>query len=151
MEHHNYNITRLAMTIAALLVLQCRAGRDANRFNVQGPETWLVDGRPYSVMATYFIARLDLPRSPLQFTVEWECDTCKAPMAEAEAARVATPLMRYVYSNGIYMRSEVRLKGKTVAPSVIGVVVGESGANGNRGYRISKSIADIRAMAGNAH
>jgi hypothetical protein len=108
-----------------------------------GPETWIIEGKPVRIESTYY---LDLPYG-LQYTVHypWAFGQNKVNMTEQEALAIALPLMEYAYGAATYRRATIRKNGVPVEASRIGLVLIEHQASGDRGYKVSQSLAEIRA------
>ncbi len=145
-----FEYTVKAVLTALLLLTSCRVDVKSGppRFALTGPENWAIGGRQYSLQATYIMSRIDLPDSPLQFTVEYTCEQCAfARMTDDAAMKAALPIMTYAYKNGLYKRSHVTLNGAPTEPRLIGVVLVEPGTRGQKGYRIARSIGEIEALS----
>jgi hypothetical protein len=135
---------------AMLLLPSCRVEVNSgpSRMAVTGPQNWEMEGRRYPVETTYVISRIDLPGSPVQFTVNYVCGQCAfSKMTDEEAMVVALPIMSYVYKNGLYKHTKISLNGVAVEPKLIGVVLVEPGSHGQKGYRIARPIDEIGSLS----
>lgn len=109
-----------------------------------GPESWLIHGTQYRVAATYYLA---LPEG-MQYTIEYEVPNAKQldGMTEAAAYEMAFPLMRYAHEHDSYKRTSIEQLGKGMRQvSRIGVSLFAHAAGGTRGYRVTRSLSEIRA------
>jgi hypothetical protein len=111
-----------------------------------GPETWTIGGRQYGIRSTYFLNESE----SLRFVVEYACsDRCPNfdDLSEQGALAVAYPVMAYTMSHRLYERTKVmNILGKPLETRTIGVVIVEEARSGReRGYRIERSLEQLRA------
>jgi hypothetical protein len=110
-----------------------------NAMAQQGPETWVLDGVPSRIEATYYLV---LPEG-LQFTIVVPVES--VPVSQSAALEQAWPYIRYAYEHKLYLRTHVERDGTSMQPSRIGVaLVLHLGAQ-TRGYRVAMSTTDVEA------
>lgn len=112
-----------------------------------GPASWIIDGQPFAVSSTYYLALAE----GLQFTVEFEVPPATNPesLSDAEAYELAFPLMRYVAENRLHERQQITDFGSgRLAVSRIGVVLFAQTPSGVQGYRVARDLAEILARSG---
>ena len=108
-----------------------------------GAEQWRIDGKTYPIRSTYYL-RL---REGLQYTIEYPCrlPVPLEQMNNQRALKIALPLMKHAYQQGLYKRATIGKLGRgRVAPSRIGVVLLESPGGRAGGYRIALPVGEIR-------
>lgn len=104
-----------------------------------GPETWIIDGQPHSIAATYYLA---LPEG-LQFTIEVPVE--KVPELEVTALDEGWPIIKHAYEDKIYLRSAVRaFDVDNVTASRIGISLFRQEGMRTRGMRAAMSLSEIR-------
>jgi hypothetical protein len=146
----------LPRLLACLVLLACLSGCQLrcggpqapaavgfNPIAPRGPETWLVDGAPHRVDASYF---LDLPEG-LQFTVE--VPLAAVPSDEAEATELAWPFIRHAYEQKLFQRTQIRRSGQgPLEATRIGVALVQHAGSVARGKRLAMSLREIEARLG---
>lgn len=103
-----------------------------------GPETWIIDGAPVRVDATYY---LGLPVG-LQYTIEHTI-AAKPPDTEAEALVIAWPLISYAYRERKHLRTSISRNGVSLSADRIGVALVQRVGASRSGYRVALSTAQI--------
>ena len=118
------------------------AGVEGNKFMAwSGQETWDINGRAYEIRATYY---LGLPAG-LQYTIEYPYAGADAIFNDAEALKVAWPVIRHAYEAGLYKRAKIIDKGgRSVPRTRIGVTLLKEGGGMTKGYRVGLSLEEIR-------
>ena len=145
---------RSAILCGCALLASCNcqvsAGSSGMKIAPTGPETWTIDGKAYHVDSTYMLR----VKEGLQFTIEWSCPECASRIdgiSDEEAFRLARPLMRYAVAQGFHGRKHVQMNGRQLQTWGIGVAItvhtGGGAVKRARGYRVSRSLADIAAAA----
>jgi hypothetical protein len=113
--------------------------------SVGGPQTWVIEGQAFRVLATYY----SVNDGRLQFVVEWACGRrCEAiaQFSDEQALLVALPVMRYAVASGQFTRTSMRKDGARVEPELVGVVlIPDMGASKN-GYRVARAVEEIRSV-----
>ena len=109
---------------------------------LSGPEKWTIDGRPYEISASYYLA---LPEG-LQYTIEYplpDGEVLKTPLTDESATLIAFPIMKHAFENNFYKRGHVAQFGKgPMTVSRIGVVLYPKHDKG-MGFRTAMSFEEL--------
>jgi hypothetical protein len=145
-----------AKTIAVIAIFVCLAlgssgckvtvGNkiEPGRIAQTGPETWNIDGKPYSIGSTYYVVLP--PGERLQYTIEYLISDpgLLDGINDERAGLIAMPLMQYARESRLFHRIAVTSPmGGVLKPSLIGVAItSRQGAN-SRGFRVQRSMDEI--------
>lgn len=108
-----------------------------------GALTWTIEGKETRVTNTYY---LTLPEG-LQYTMEYEAlgEAEPTSITDQKAFEIAFPLIRYAFEHQLHERTKINKLGSGVVPvSRIGVVLFARADSGTRGYRVGRSLDEIR-------
>ena len=109
-----------------------------------GALTWTIDGKETRVANTYFLAL----KEGLQYTVEYEVqsEADLSSINDQKAYDMALPLMKYAFEHRLYERNDItRIGSGRMSVSRIGVSLFTRVNNGTRGYRVARSLDEVRA------
>lgn len=110
-----------------------------------GPEDWVIDGKTVHINGAYL---MKLPEG-VQYTIEYPCqfDASGPPKDAASALRLAFPLMKHAFQQGLYTRLHVTKVGAgEMVPTRIGVVVYQQSGNTTAGNKVALSLDEIKAQ-----
>jgi len=120
---------------------------DPTRLAAAGAETWQIDGKTYSIGATYYLVMP--PAEQLQYTIDYLISDPRLldGLNDERAARIAMPLMKYAWERRLFERSTVTsAKGGALKTAWIGVAITYQEGARSRGFRVRRSLEQIAAQ-----
>jgi hypothetical protein len=112
-----------------------------------GPETWEIDGKPYSIGSTYYVALP--PGEQLQYTIEYLISDpgLLDGIDDERAAQLAMPLMQHAWKQRLFERATITSpKGGALKPSLIGVAITYRQGARSRGFRVHRTLDQLAAL-----
>ena len=144
-------LARMAISICiALWVTGCKVqvgNAEPGAMAATGAETWVIDGKTYSIGSTYYLVLH--PGERLQYTIEYLISDPQLidGLNDERAGQIAMPLMKHAWKQRLFERSKVTsATSGTLKPSVIGVAITYRQGVRSRGFRVQRSIDQIAAQ-----
>jgi hypothetical protein len=144
-------LATMAISICvALLATGCkvRVGNvEPGAIAATGAETWVIDGKTYSIGSTYYLVLH--PGERLQYTIEYLTSDPHLldGLNDERATQIAMPLMKHAWKQRLFERSMVRsATNGALKPSFIGVAITYREGVRSRGFRVQRSIEQIAAQ-----
>jgi len=112
-----------------------------------GAETWVIDGKTYSIGSTYYLVLH--PGERLQYTIEYLTSDPHVldGLNDERAAQIAMPLMKHAWKQRLFERSTVTsATSGALKPSLIGVAITYREGARSQGFRVQRSIDQIAAQ-----
>ena len=145
-------LTTMAISICiALSATGCKVQIGSNvepgAMAATGAETWVIDGKTYSIRSTYYLVLH--PGEQLQYTIEYLISDPHLldGLNDERAAQIAMPLMKHAWKQRLFERPAVTsATSGALKPSLIGVAITYREGVRSRGFRVQRSIDQIAAQ-----
>ncbi len=143
-------VKTVSTLITSVLILSCSgcklscgpSAAQPKPFSHTGWQQWEIDGQVYEIESTYFLM---MPKG-LHYCIQHPYDfgdSSSEQMTREQALRIAFPLMRYAYKNGLHEKGVV-IGGRPRLHMAVALFEGE-GPNA-KGYNVVLSIDELRDL-----